>query len=142
MAGAFIGESGAVDIGFDLPTLSLIGQVIDGDDRDVAQVAQHPLHGAVGTDADAVGVLTVLERSVGELGLAVDPLRRDLTPGAARLGLDEDVTVLVGRQLDGVAGLVRGARRGRSEERRVGKVSSWRWRRRRSPRTQTSDKRE
>src|SRR6185312_5150042 len=108
--GLVVGEAGAIDVGDDRPALGGVGLVVDLDGRDGPQIAQHPLHLAAGGDADAVGVLTVLQRGVGEGRLAADGLLVDLAARHSGFGLDEDVAVLIGWQRDG-AGRVRGARR-------------------------------
>src|SRR6516225_6476647 len=100
VARVVVGEAGAFGGGVYRPALRRVGLVVDGDGRDGAQVTQHPLNVAASADADAVGVLTVLQRGVGERCLAADGFLIDLAARQAGLGLDEDIAVVVGREWD------------------------------------------
>ena len=125
VASVVVREPGALSGGVDRPALRVVGLVVDGDGRDCPEVAQDPLHGAVGVDVDAVGVLAILHRGAGERGFTPDAVRVDLAARQTGLRLDENVTVLVGLQRDGAGRPGRACRcrrwgRGRGRHRRGG----------------------
>src|SRR6202012_4323538 len=123
VAGVFVGESGAAFAGRDGPAVGVVGLVVDRHRRDVAEVADHPLHVAARGDVDAVGPLAVLHRRIGELRLAADAVVVDLAAGQAGLGRDEDAATVVRRQRDRAGRWVGarrgGPRRGRRRDRRL-----------------------
>src|SRR5882757_6253863 len=94
MPGAGVGETRAVLAGHDRPALRGVGAVVEGLDRDVAEVAADPLDLAVRGQPDSVGRKAVDFRRIRERRLAVGFLGVDLAAGLARLRLDEHVTVL------------------------------------------------
>ena len=94
MAGAGIGEPGALGAREDDPAHRRIRLVVDGDRRDGTEIADHPRQFAGRRDPDAVRGLPVDLRRVGERRLAVDLGGAELAPGLAGFGRDEDVPVL------------------------------------------------
>src|SRR6185503_9679438 len=55
VAGALVGETGAVAGGVDGPACGAVGAVVDGLDGDVAEIADDPRDVAVGGQVHAVG---------------------------------------------------------------------------------------
>lgn len=66
VAGAVVGELRAVLGSDDRPPLRGVGAIVDGDDGDVPEVAEHPLELTVGGDTHAVGRGSVDSRGAGE----------------------------------------------------------------------------
>src|SRR6516162_828964 len=109
MPGVLVGEPGAAFVGRDRPAVRIVGEVVDGHGRDVAEVAYYPLHRTARGDVHAVGAFAVLHRGIGELGFATHAVGVDLAARLTGFGFDEHATVLVGRKRDG-AGRRIGAR--------------------------------